>query len=59
MVISFRYPDLLQYCSALEMEELSQEFNDFVMLEDDDIPSAVREGAKAETSDGRYRVDVI
>lgn len=59
MVISFRYPDLLPYCSALEMEELSQEFNDFVMLEEGDIPSAVREGAKAETSDGRYRADVI
>lgn len=59
MVISFRYPNLLPYSSALEMEELSQEFNDFVMLEEDDIPSAVREEAKAETSDGRYRVDVI
>lgn len=59
MVISFRYPDLLPYCSALGMEELSQEFNDVVMLEEADIPSAVREGAKAETSDGRYRADVI
>ena len=59
MVISFRYPNLLPYSSALEMEDLSQEFNDFVMLEEDDIPSAVREEAKAETSDGRYRVDVI
>lgn len=59
MVISFRYPNLLPYCSALEMEELSQECNDFVMLEEADIPSAVREEAKAETSDGRYRADVI
>lgn len=59
MVISFKYPDLLPYCSALEMEERSQEFNDFVMLEEDDVPSAVIEGAKAETSDGRYRADVI
>ena len=41
------------------MEDLSREFNDFVMLEEDDIPSAVKEQAKAETSDGRYRVDVI
>lgn len=41
------------------MEELSQEFNDFVMLGDDEIPSAVREEARAETSDGRYRADVI
>lgn len=49
MVSSCRYPDLLPYCSALEMEELSQEFNDFVMLGDDEIPSAVREEARAET----------
>ena len=37
------------------MEELSQEFNDFVMLEDDDIPASVREEAKSQTSDGKYR----
>lgn len=41
------------------MEELSQEFNDFVMLEDDDIPASVREEAKSQTSDGKYRADVI
>ena len=41
------------------MEELSKEFNDFVMLEDDDIPASVREEAKSQTSDGKYRADVI
>jgi len=41
------------------MEELSQEFNDFVMLEDDEFPASTREEGKSQTSDGKYRADVI
>ena len=37
------------------MEELSEEFNDIVMLEDDNIPASTREEAKSQTSDGKYR----
>ena len=52
MVRYFRYPNLLPHCSVLEMDELSNKFNDFVMLEEDNIAFAVREEAKVETSDG-------
>ncbi|KAK3698610.1 hypothetical protein QZH41_014592, partial [Actinostola sp. cb2023] len=52
-----RYPSLLPFASAVEMEELSEEVNDFAMLDEKDIPSVVMEAAGK--GDSKLSADVI
>lgn len=41
-----RYPNLLPFESAKDLEDLTQEVHDYATMEDEELPKAVKEGKR-------------
>lgn len=56
----YRFSEILTFTSHSELTELGQEFVDYQLLNDDDIPQMIWDKAKVgEDEDKHYRMDVI
>ena len=54
-----RYPNLLPFTSAKDLEDLTQEVHDFVTMDEEELPKSVRELAKATEGSNRLRPDIV
>ena len=56
---TFRYPNLLPFESAKDLEDLRQEVHDYATKEDEELPKAVKELAREKEGSSRLRPDIV
>ena len=56
---SFRYPNLLPFTSAKDLEDLTQEVHNCVTMDEEELPKPVRELAKDKEGSSRLRPDIV
>ena len=54
-----RYPNLLPFTSAKDLEHLTQEVHDYVTVDKEELPKPGRELAKAKQGSSRLRPDIV
>lgn len=54
-----RYPNLLPFKSAKDLEDLTQEVHDYVTMEDEELPKPVKELARDKEGSNRLRPDIV
>ena len=54
-----RYPNLLPFTSAKDLEELTQEVHDIATMNEEELPKSVRELANANEGVSRLRPDIV
>lgn len=54
-----RYPNLLPFESAKDLEYLTQEVHDYATMEDEELPKAVKELAREKEGSSRLRPDIV
>jgi len=54
-----RYPNLLPFTSAKDLEELTQKVHDFATMDEEELPKSVRELANANEGGSRLRPDIV
>lgn len=54
-----RYPNLLPFESAKDLEDLTQEVHDYATMEDEELPKAVKELAREKEGSSRLRPDIV
>lgn len=62
LISLYRFCDLLPYTSPAELTKLEEEFVDYQLLRDHDIPASVWKDARTDNEsgeDGYYRLDVL
>lgn len=55
----YRFPNLLLFTSARDLEELTQEVHDFVTMDEEELPNSVREVVKASEASSRLRRHIV
>ena len=54
-----RYPNLLPFESAKDLEDLTQEVHDYATMEDEELPKAVKALAREKEGSSRLRPDIV
>ena len=54
-----RYPNLLPFESAKDLEDLTQEVHDYATMEDEELPKAVKELARGLAHGVAYQRDIL
>ena len=54
-----RYPNLLPFKSAKDLEDLTQEVHDYATMEDEELPKAVKELAREKEGSSWLRPDIV
>ena len=54
-----RYPNLLLFESAKDLEDLTQEVHDYGTTEDEELPKAVKELTRGKEGSSRLRPDIV
>ena len=54
-----RYPNLLPFESAKDLQDLTQEVHDYATMEDEELPKAVKELTREKEGSSRLRPDIV